>query len=270
MSASACNRRGVVARTLGVLGAVLTIAALAGCVTRQVVAPAPGQGPAARLTPSPLLGQPFDVVADRSRLIVLVYRTGALAALGHDHVIACRCLTGTVYLPRDPLRASFDVRIAVNRFTVDDSSLRAAEHSADFPPDVPQSARQGTRHNMLGAALLDATKYPYIGLRSALLRPSSGGRRNDIVAEVLVQVHGGAHAIAVPMHYEVRSDEIVVTGEFPLEQTDLGLAPFSAVGGALRVRNTIKVRVRLVATSTAPHQPGAVVRHRHPPARGIQ
>ncbi len=249
MSASAHNRRGVRLRMLGALGAILTIAGLAGCVTRQVAAPVPR--PAARLVPSPLLGRPFDVVPDRSRLIVLVYRAGALAALGHNHVIGCRCLTGTVYLPRDPLRASFDVRIAVNRFTVDDPTLRAAQHSADFPPGVSLSARQGTRHNMLGAALLDAARYPDIELRSAGLRPSSNGRVNDVVATVLVRVDGELRSVAVPMHYQVRADEIVATGQFPLAQTDLGLTPFSAADGALRVRNSIEIRLRLVARRRA-------------------
>src|SRR6185437_14877399 len=130
-------------KALGVLGAILSIAGLGGCMTRQP-APAAGQAPHARLVPSPLLGRAFDVVPERSVLIVLVYRAGALAALGHNHVVACRCVNGTVYLPRDPLHAGFDLHIAVNQFTVDDPALRAAEHSADFPPDVPQSARQGT------------------------------------------------------------------------------------------------------------------------------
>jgi hypothetical protein len=248
MSASAYTRRGVVANALGVLGAILVAAGLTGCVTRQVAPPAPGQVPAARLVPSPRIGRPFDVVPARSRLIVLVYRAGPLAALGHNHVIACRCLSGTVYLPRDPLRASFDLRIAVEQLTVDDPALRAAEHSVDFPPDVPLSARQGTRHNMLGAALLNAANYPDITLRAEGLRPSSDGKRADVVAEVLVQLAGQRHSIAVPMHYEIRTDEIVVTGEFPLKQTDLGLTPLRALGGALSVRDGMKVRLRLVAS----------------------
>ena len=201
----------------------------------------------ARLLPSPLVGKPFDVIPARSRLIVLVYRAGPLAALGHNHVIACRCLTGTVYLPRDPLHAGFDLHIAVKQFTVDDPALRAAEHSADFPPDVSQSARQGTRHNMLGAAQLNAANFPEITLRSAGLQPSPDGKRNDVVAQVLVRLAGAQRSIAVPLHYDVRADEIVVTGEFPLKQTDLGLTPFSVLGGSLEVRNGMKVRLRLVA-----------------------
>ena len=49
------------------------------------------------------------------------------------------------------------------------------------------------------------------------------------------------------MHYEMTDDRIVAAGEFPLKQTDLGLTPFNVVGGALRVRDGMLVRIRLVA-----------------------
>jgi hypothetical protein len=232
--------RGVAAATLAALGAFL-LADLSGCVTRRVAPPV------ARLVPSPLVGRPFDVIAAESQLIVLVYRAGPLAALGHNHVIACRCLAGTIYVPRDPLRASLDLRFAVGQLAVDDPALRAAERSPDFPPDVTQSARQGTRHNMLGTALLNSATYPDITLRSAGLRPSPDGNSADVVAQVLVQLEGEWHSVAVPLRYEIRGDEIVVTGGFPLKQTDLGLTPFSALGGGLQVRDGMKIRLRLVA-----------------------
>lgn len=225
---------------------VLT-AGVTGCVTRQIAPPAPGRAPAARLAPSPLRGRPFDVIAARSRLIVLVYRAGPLAALGHNHVIACDCVTGTVYLPRDPLRASFDLRIAVGQLTVDDPALRAAEHSPDFPPDVTQSARQGTRHNMLGPALLNAASFPDIELRAAGLRHASGARPDDLIAQVQVEARGQLHTLSVPVRYHLQADEIAVTSEFPLKQTDLGLTPFSALGGALSVRDGMIVRLELIA-----------------------
>lgn len=239
-------RRGIAAGTLAVLG-VMLVAGLSGCVTRRIAPPAPGRVPAAKLVPSPLVGRPFDVIAADSRLIVLVYRAGALAAVGHNHVIACHCLSGTIYLPSDPMRASFDLHLAVTQLTVDDPALRAAEHSPDFPADVPQSARQGTRHNMLGGALLNAARYPDIALRSAGLQPSPDGRPAEVVARVLVELDGAWHPVAVPLRYEIRNGEIVASAEFPLRQTSLGLTPFSALGGALRVRDGMKVALRLVA-----------------------
>jgi hypothetical protein len=240
--------RGILSASWRTVSVAVSLAfLLAGCATRQAVQPAPGQSPAARPRPARQVGQAYAILPARSRLIVLVYRAGPLAALGHNHVVACRCVTGTVYLPRDPLRASFEARVAVEQLSVDDPALRAAEHSGDFPPDVPPSARQGTRRHMLGAAQLNAARHPDITLRSEDLRPSPDGKRGDVVADVLVGLDGARHSVSVPMDYVIQGREIVVTGEFPLRQTDLGLAPYSVMGGALRVRDTMEVRLRLVA-----------------------
>lgn len=247
MSASAYKRGGAVASVPGLLGAILVVGILTSCATRQVAPPAPGQAAAPGVLPSPLRGRRFEVISARSRLTVLVYRAGALAALGHNHVVSCRCLSGAVYLPRDPLHTSFDLRIAVNGLTVDDPILRAAEHSRDFPPDGASSARQGTRDHMLGADLLNAVRYPDITLRSAGLRPSPDGKVGDAVAEVLVGVAGQSRSVAVRIHYDLRADEMVITGEFPLKQTDLGLTPYSLAGGALKVRDGMTVRLSLIA-----------------------
>ncbi len=228
-----------------ILSVIVLAGALAGCASAPPAVPA--HGLRATAAPAPKVGRPFEVVAGEASLIVLVYRAGPLAALGHNHVISCRCITGPLYLPGDPLKGSFDLRIAVDQLTVDDPSLRAAEHSADFPADVPQSARQGTRHNMLGAALLYAARYPQIRLRAESLRPAPEGKPGDLIAEALIDVRGLTRSIAVPVHYELRRDRLVASGRFFLRQSALGLTPFSAVGGALRVRDVMRVRFQLVA-----------------------
>jgi hypothetical protein len=228
-----------------ILSVIVLAGALAGCASPPPAVTA--HGLPAQAAPAPNVGRPFEVVADESSLIVLVYRAGALAALGHNHVISCRCISGTLYLPGDPLKGSFDLRIAVARLTVDDPSLRAAERSADFPADVPQSARQGTRHNMLGAALLYAARYPQIRLRAVGLRPAPAGQPGDLIAQALIEVRGHIRPIAVPVHYELRRDRLVASGRFSLRQSAIGLTPFSAMGGALRVRDLMRVRFQLVA-----------------------
>lgn len=230
----------------GLAGALV----LAG-ILAQAPADAPARTPAGRILQSPRPGRPFEVIPAESRLTILVYRAGALAVFGHDHVVSCRCVSGTVYLPGDSLRAGFDLRVSVEGFTVDDPASRAAEHSKDFPPDVPQGAQEATRHNMLSAALLNGAKYPDITLRAEGLRPSADGKPGDAEAEVRVGVAGHSRSITVPIHYDITADEIVVSGEFPLKQSALGLTTFSAAGGALKVRDAMTVRVRLIARPAA-------------------
>src|SRR6185437_7201434 len=162
------------------------------------------------------------IAASESLLTLLVFRGGPLAKAGHNHVIASHALRGTLYVPADPARTTFEVNFPVAELTVDEVSLRARENESDFPPDVSDSAKEGTRKNMIGGALLDAEHYPQIDLRSSGLEQSG----SQWLAHVEVTVRDHESAVAVPVHYEPRGDQIVVSGEFALKQTDLGLTPF--------------------------------------------
>src|SRR5882762_9754311 len=197
-------------------------------------------------SPAPHEGVPYDIVAGESLLTIRVYRAGALASAGHDHLIALHALTGTVYVPADVMRTSFEVRIPVAEFTVDEPVLRAQEHSPDFPPEVPDTAREGTRRNMLGEALLDAEHNPQIVLRAVRLEsagapaPGSGGEiggdaggETRVLARVQTTVRGQLRTISVPVRYQVAAGALVVSGEAALKQSELGLTPFSALLGAL-------------------------------------
>jgi polyisoprenoid-binding protein YceI len=195
----------------------------------------------------PREGRPYDIASGESLLTLLVFRGGPLAKAGHNHVIASHTLHGTLYVPVDLARTTFEVHLPVTELTVDEEALRAKENEADFPPDVPDSAKDGTRRNMLGGALLDAQHYPEIVLRSSSLEAAPGGSGLQWLAHAQVTVRDHTSSVVVPVRYERHADEIVVSGELPLKQSDLGLTPFSALLGALQVVDEMKVRFRIVA-----------------------
>ena len=236
---------------LQLLGAALLAALLAGCPLRPRAPAAPPV--AAAETPAPHEGVPYDIVADESLLTIRVYRGGTLASAGHNHLIASHALTGTIYVPADVMRTSFEAHIPVAAFTVDEAALRAQEHSADFPPEVPDAAREGTRRNMLGEALLDSERNPQIVLRSVRLEsagqpaPSTGSEARAVLARVQTTVRGDVRTISVPVRYRLAAGTVIVSGEAPLRQSDIGLTPFSALLGALQVQDEMRVRFRLVA-----------------------
>jgi polyisoprenoid-binding protein YceI len=182
------------------------------------------------------------VVADASLLQILVHRGGAMARLGHNHVIASHQLAGSVYLTDDPLATRFDISFPVNELTVDEPALRAAA-GADFPPSVPQSARDGTRANMLSPALLDGANYPAIRLRATDLRAS--GDRYDAGVEVTFK--GETRVLRVPISMQREAGSIHASGEFPLTQSELGLKPFSIAMGALVVLDEMQIRFEVTA-----------------------
>jgi hypothetical protein len=234
------------------------LATLAGCPLRPHVpappAAAPPPGAAPPPAPAPHEGTPYDIVADASLLTVLVYRGGALASAGHNHVIASHELSGSIYVPADLMRSSFEVHIPVATLTVDEAALRAAQTSPDFPPDVPEGAKAGTRRNMLGPSLLDAEHSPEIVLQAVQLEPSAavaaGAAAGDtVLVRLQSTVRGNVRTLAVPLRYRLADGALTVTGEFPLRQSELGLTPFSAMLGALQVQDEMRVSLRILACS---------------------
>jgi hypothetical protein len=210
--------------------------------------PAPAQAPTPEQPRAQHEGRAFKIDSAESLLTVLVYRGGPLARAGHNHVVASHDLTGMAYVPQDPTGTSFDIHMPVDTLVVDEEALRAQE-GPDFPPGVPEDAKEGTRRNMLGEALLNGDRYPEIELQSENIQRIG----DSLQAQIRVIVRDQAYSLLVPVQYRVEGDVLHVEGELPLKQTDVGLTPFSLFGGALRVLDDIKVKFRIVARAAAAH-----------------
>jgi hypothetical protein len=223
---------------------------LTGCPVRPQGAPVP---PPAAPAPAARVGVPYDVAGTESLLTILVFKGGALAAAGHNHLIASHELSGTFYVGSDVLQTTFEVHIPVGTLSVDESALRSQEHSADFPPEVPDSAKSGTKHNMLGEALLDGEHHAEIVLRGLRLQEAQPPAPGALVAEMEALVRDEPHTLRVPVHYERAAGTLIVSGDMSVRQTDLGLKPFSAMLGALQVQDEMRVRFRIVAHESPTH-----------------
>lgn len=229
---AACNRCAL---------SVLTVAlVLGGCAaqTHQSEPPANRRAVAGH----PAAGQEYDVVGNESLLIVRVYRGGTLARAGHNHIVASHDLAGAVYVAKDLAQSSFELEVPVAELTVDEAELRAAQ-GADFAADVPDSAKDATRRNMLGAAVLDAEHYPQISLRSANLEVNG----DRLMTQVEVRIRDQVRTFTAAVSYTLNSNELLVQGELPIKQTDLGLAPFTALLGALQVQDQMQLQFHIVA-----------------------
>jgi hypothetical protein len=190
---------------------------------------------------------PHDVPTYRidpaeSSLRVLAYRAGTLASLGHDHVIENHALTGWVGLAPGAEQASFYLEIPVAAFVIDDESARA-DAGPEFAAEVGSDAKEGTRRNMLGPALLDAEHHASIAVRSLGFQ----GSEPNLVATVVAEVAGHATTLTIPIHVTRGERRVTARADFSVRQTELGLTPFSVMRGALRVADEIKLRLLLVA-----------------------
>src|SRR6266446_9370177 len=223
------------------VAAALASTMLAGCaLLLREPAPAPAGPPAdfpeGYYREALGRGKPVFRVDSRESLVVIeVRRSGSLARLGHDHVVASHEVGG--YVAPDEGRA--DLVVALARLAVDEPALRA---EAGFDTQPTESDIEGTRANML-EKVLEAEKFPFalIGVSGA----NTG--RGDVTLNVAITLHGGTRTLQVPAEIEADAEKMSVTGRFSFEQTDFGITPYSLLGGVIAVQNRVDLRFRIIA-----------------------
>ncbi|MEG1116480.1 MAG: YceI family protein, partial [Janthinobacterium sp.] len=161
-------------------------------------------------------------------------RGGALARLGHDHVIASRTLQGVV--TPAPGRAQFQFRL--DQMSVDEEGLRQAAGLTTTPS---ADAIAGTRHNML-VRVLDAERYPWVNIDARRT-----GKQD--VFEADITLHGVTRTVQLPVRIEQTADgrRLQASGSLLLKQSDFGIVPFAVLGGAMAVQDQMELAFRITA-----------------------
>jgi hypothetical protein len=193
-----------------------------------------------------------------SRIELRIDRAGPLARLGHRHVIITNAVHGTAsFDPANPASAQFNAAFRADTLKVDDPDERAAagEGFGTLPDAV---AIAGTREHMLSALVLDAEKFPQMELRLQQLVPDTTGTDGNAnananaagkyLATIAFIVKNAEHALQVPVQVTPLSGGgYTASGAWTVTHAELGLTPYSAVGGLIKVGDPIEVRFRLVA-----------------------
>jgi hypothetical protein len=190
-------------------------------------------------------GRVFRLDEDASEVRIYVYRAGALAARGHNHVITAPALEGAVFVPSGGAKgARFDLVIAVDDLDVDDADVRRSL-GYTFGSDVSDQARADTRANMLGPDVLDAGLFPLIGVASRAI----AGELPKLVVTAALTLRGVTRELVVPVDVQLDEDQLVARGALAIRQSDFGIEPFSALGGLLRVDDAVMMEFRLVGSA---------------------
>jgi YceI-like domain len=234
---------------VAVLGSTL-ISLLAGCATRQ---PEPGPAPPAQAPvvmettgeiTIPAGAKVFDIDPQQSVVTIRVYRSGPMAKLGHNHVITSADVSGVAWRGPSPTRPGFQLLIPVSTLVVDDPVARAAA-GPDFEDPVPESARDGTRKNLLRPEVLDAAQFPDVTVRAG----GFGGTWQAPVAQAEVTLKGVTRRVEVALDLNDAGGTLTARGTFRLRQTEFGMVPFSVAGGAIQVADEIVLGFEIVATA---------------------
>ena len=230
----------MIAQRVRLAAVAVACALLQACASQPPVPPEVAKGgppefPHAYYAQLAAAGKPtFRVDAERSLVVIEVRRTGSLARLGHDHVVASHDAAG--FIAPDEGRA--DIYIPLDTLSVDEPQLRA-EFGLDTQPDADDIA--GTRSNMLHK-VLDADRYPY-----ALINVNESGSGQRVPVRVAVTLHGVTNGVEAGAQWKATADEFSVTGSFALDQSAFGITPFSVLNGAIAVADRVNVSFRIRA-----------------------
>jgi hypothetical protein len=236
---------------------------LAGCVAPPPAPPIPEGAPAdfplpefGTLPDGALL---FRVSPEGSTAYARVYRGGALARLGHDHVVSAEPPEGLLaVLPAEGGVSAVvgDFYAALGDLVVDDRRLRSA---LDFDTEPSDEDRDGTRRNMLAA--LNAAEHPWLRIRVDLTLPqtagaasrrdsmpeSTAGGEQSIPADVQVTLAGVSRGYRTDVVVRVDGQQVFGRGNLQILQSDFDIETFSVMGGALTVQDRIDLSFAIMA-----------------------
>ncbi len=159
-----------------------------------------------------------------SRVLVDLRATGLLRAVGHAPTLVAR-----------PERLSLDVGPEPLDFALD---LRFRADAIELPSEIGASDREKMRENMISAAVLDAARFPAIQLRGRYAGTLSGG---ELSGELVVR--GVPRRITVPVRVVAEGKRLAATGTWEGKLTELGIKPFRALMGALKLEDWVRLRV---------------------------
>jgi hypothetical protein len=232
------------------VGGLICLSLLLAACPRSVRPPPPAPTVPAAPAPSAPAGADtrgatvYEVSSQSSQLSILVFRGGKLSRLGHNHVMTSQQVRGRVWVHPEFARSGFELSFPVEQLVVDDADARRAAGS-DFPPDIPQSDKDGTRKNMLKPELLDGEHYPEVKLTSAHV----GGTLEAPQVTAHITIKDASHDVEVPLKIAIEGAKLTASGEFDVLQTQFGIKPFSVALGALEVQDRLHIKFTIVAQS---------------------
>lgn len=192
-------------------------------------------------------GPVYAVDPAASKVRIYVFRAGAAAKLGHNHVLSAPKFEGYVTVPTaQAADAKFELRVPLADLLVDDPQVRR-EAGDSFSGERSVDDIEGTRRNMLGDRGLQTEKFPLVRLRSLSIE----GDWPILVAQVEITLHGVTRTQPVMLNVRRDATQLTVEGALTLRQSDFGVTPFSAFAGLMKVQDLVAIAFTLIAAPAA-------------------
>jgi hypothetical protein len=168
--------------------------------------------------PTCLEAEEHSIDTARSVIRVRVYKTGLFAAFAHDHEIEAPISRGAVEMSPHP---SVELRVQAAQLHVLD-------------PELSADKRAEIQERMESPEVLDSLRFPEILFRSTAAEMKLG-ERWTIRGELTL------HGETRPVTLDVAQQGGRFVGSTSLNQSDFGIVPVSIAGGAVRVKNQVRI-----------------------------
>ena len=197
------------------------------------------QGPPAP-TPTMAPAATYHLDPAGSRLFIMVYKDPDTigAKLSHDHVVAARGWTGSiVWSPDDPASCKVEVSVPVSKLDPDPPALRKR---AGFKRMLTDGDRADVKSNLLATDQLWASKHPTITFVSSKCASQAGAK---VTVSGDLTIRGVKRRVKVKMKVGIdpKTGEMTASGSLVLRHTWFGFEPFSAMGGALKNKDEMRL-----------------------------
>src|ERR1700675_1436689 len=176
----------------------------------------------------------YTIDAAASRFTGRAFAPGLLSGFGHNPVIGVRDFSGEVNFSPDSLAAS-SVGITINA------------GSFEVQNDVSEKDRAEITRTM-NDQVLEVKRFPEIAFES---RQVSGMKLGESLYVLKIEsdlfLHGVTRPQTVSANVALSEDKLRAYGEFSIKQSDFRIKLVSVAGGALKVKDELKLAFDIIA-----------------------
>ncbi|MBZ5529955.1 MAG: YceI family protein [Acidobacteriia bacterium] len=153
----------------------------------------------------------------RSTITIHVGKSGVFSGFGHDHVVVAPIAHGSV-----------DAKAMVVEITVITTQMKVTDS------DASEKDRAEVQKTMLGPKVLDADKFPEIHFKSSRVQQTSP-RHFRVTGKLSL------HGVTKELEFEVTGGPQRYQGKTRFKQTEFGIEPVNAGGGAVKVKDELEL-----------------------------
>jgi polyisoprenoid-binding protein YceI len=180
----------------------------------------------------------YPLDPSKSLFTVQAFAAGMLSMFAHSPLFTVRDFTGVISFDGDAIQ-SLRVEVGVNAGTLElKGNYNAVERT-----EIEGRMRQ---------EVLETASFPQVTLQAGAVsaeRLSPGHHRLRIDGSL--SLHGVTRPLQVNADLRVYEDGIRLTGEFPLRLSDFRIKPVTALGGAIKLKDELKLALDFAAVPEA-------------------